>query len=75
MLYTTCDDRTDTFIHQQWIISVFRAFDAFIYYEGGQSPAKYWLDFTIWAEVVVNSLTVFAQIICDGMIVSSSCTL
>ncbi|KAI0750198.1 hypothetical protein C8Q80DRAFT_676759 [Daedaleopsis nitida] len=52
----------------QWIVSVFRAFDGFIYFEGGRAPALYFLDFTKWAEVVVNALTVFAQVICDGMI-------
>ncbi|KAI0750218.1 hypothetical protein C8Q80DRAFT_1269958 [Daedaleopsis nitida] len=52
----------------QWGLSVFRAFDAFIYTDGGRAPADYFLDFTRWSEVAVNALTVFAQVICDGMI-------
>ena len=54
---------------QQWVISVYRAFDGFIYFEGGQAPTQYFLDLKRWAELTVIALMLFTQVICDGMIV------
>ncbi|KAI0353756.1 hypothetical protein OH77DRAFT_1522302 [Trametes cingulata] len=56
-------------ITTHWAIGIRRSFDAFLYYEGGESPSEYYTDLRHPLEVARTALLIFTLLIGDVVLV------